>query len=99
MVGGWFIGDFEPSIFRSPNVEVSIKEIECGEGSPSHWHLRASEITVIVDGILELNGFQYKKGNIILIEPGEAAIFKIIQKVTLVVVKLPSVPNDKFFIR
>lgn len=98
MVKGWFIGNFEPSLFKTNDVEVGVKKYKEGDWEPRHFHKIATEFTLILDGIVEMNNQRYKSGDIVVIGPGEAADFIAITDVTTVVVKLPGVNNDKYIV-
>jgi quercetin dioxygenase-like cupin family protein len=43
-----------------------------------------------------MNGREFAAGEIVLLEPGEAASFEALEDSVTVVVKSPSVPGDKF---
>ncbi len=94
---GWFVGDFVPTIHRTEEFEVSYKEYTQGEVEEKHMHKIATEITLIVEGIVLMNGVEYKKGDIIVMEPGEATNFKALTNAKNVVVKIPSAKGDKYF--
>ena len=96
MINGWFIGNFEPSLFKTEAVEVAVKSYKPGDFEEEHYHKIATEFTVIIEGIVELNDIQYGVNDIIKIHPGESAKFKSITKSLTVVVKIPGVTNDKF---
>lgn len=96
MFKGWFIGNFEPTLFKTNNVEVAVKFYKKGDFEESHFHKIATEFTVIIDGIVEMNGVTYETGQIIKIEPDEITDFKAITNVKTVVVKIPGATNDKF---
>lgn len=93
---GWFVGNFDPSILQTDQCEVAVKNYTAGESEPRHYHKIATEITVIVDGSVRMNGKNYEKGDIILIEPGESTDFQALTDTTTTVVKVPSVTNDKY---
>ena len=38
MKGGWFVGDFEPSLYKTKNAEVAIKTYKAGSIESSHYH-------------------------------------------------------------
>ena len=95
-VNGWFIGNFEPTLLKNESFEMSIKKYKSNDYEKSHYHKIATEYTIIVDGEVEMNGVTYKKDSIIKIEPNESTDFKCITDVVTVVVKTPSVNNDKF---
>jgi hypothetical protein len=93
---GWFIGNFTPTLLNTLDFEISIKRYKAGDIETKHHHKIATEYTVIVDGEVTMNGIKYEKNNIIKISPNESTDFKCITDVITVVVKTPSVNNDKF---
>ena len=36
MIGGWFIGDFEPTAWKTAGFEVAVKEYKAGDKEPKH---------------------------------------------------------------
>lgn len=96
MVGGWFVGDFEPSALRSAQAEVAVKRFSAGDFEPAHFHKVATELTVIVSGEAELAGRRLVTGDIVVLEPGEVADFRAVTDVVLVAVKLPAARDDKY---
>ena len=98
MKGGWFVGDFTPSIFKNKNVEVGIKYYQAGDKDPLHVHRKTWEVTVIVEGLAIMAGKELKKGDIMLLEPGDESSFEAIEDSALAVVKYPSIPTDKFIL-
>jgi len=95
MKGGWFIGSFQPSLCYNPDVEVGVKYYQKGEYSPAHFHQYSTEYTVIAKGKVQMLGINYNEGDIIIIEPNEVTDFFAITDAVTVVVKIPSVLNDK----
>jgi quercetin dioxygenase-like cupin family protein len=97
MVKGWFVGNFEPTLYKTNEVEVAVKTYEEGDYEKSHYHKIATEITVIILGRVRMNGIEYSAGDIIIIEPSEATDFEVLEKnTTSVVVKIPGANNDKY---
>lgn len=96
MTKGWFVGDFEPSVLRSSDFEVGVKHYEAGDYEDFHLHKKATEITLILDGVAEMAGRHLKSGDIVEISPNEATDFRAVSKVTTVVVKTPSIIGDKY---
>lgn len=96
MTKGWFIGNFEPSLFKTNDVEVAVKSYKAGDHEDKHYHKIATEYTVIINGEVEMNGVRYKTGDIIVMEPGEATDFTAVTDSTNVVVKIPGANNDKY---
>jgi quercetin dioxygenase-like cupin family protein len=96
MIGGWLVGDFEPSCLRTKACEVACKHYEAGASEAAHVHRIATEITLIASGRVTMNGRTFTSGDIVILEPGEATDFKALEQTTTVVVKLPSVIGDKY---
>lgn len=96
MVKGWFVGDFEPTCFNTTGVEVSVKRYKKNDSESSHHHKIASEITFVLNGKISMNGIEYSQGDIILVEPGESILFKVLEDSETVVVKVPCVKGDKY---
>jgi hypothetical protein len=98
MFRGWIVGNFEPSCYKTDDVEVAVKEYKSGDKEPSHYHKIATEITIIVSGIVIMNDIIYKTGDIITISPGEATNFEALSDVLTTVVKVPCVKDDKYIL-
>lgn len=96
MFKGWFIGEFEPSLYKTNDFEVGVKHYKEGDCEPSHFHKIATEFTVILDGRVEMNGNVYESGSIIKIPPNESTDFKALTNTKTVVVKIPGALNDKY---
>lgn len=97
MLRGWFIGNFNPTVFKTSNVEVAIKYYNRGDSEIRHHHKIATEVTAIVQGKIKMNGVIYGKGDIIIIEPLESTDFECIEDESqTVVVKIPGAVNDKY---
>ena len=96
MFKGWIVGNFEPSCYKTDGVEVAVKEYKTGDKEPLHYHKIATEITIIVSGMVLMNGMKYKAGDIITIVPGESTNFEALTKVVTTVVKVPCVKDDKY---
>lgn len=95
-IKGWFVGNFDPSLIKTNDVEVAIKRYSAGESEASHYHKIATEITAIVSGEVEMNGIKYSTNDIIVIEPNDRTDFKCLTDVVTVVVKYPGANNDKY---
>lgn len=95
MTGGWFVGNFEPSILKSEHFEACVKHYPKGSTEQSHFQLTAWEITVIISGTARMGNRTLTKGDIVLLEPLEIADFEALTDVSLVALKTPSLPDDK----
>lgn len=96
MIGGWFVGAFTPTAHSTPDVEVALKRYAPGDREPSHHHRVATEVTLIVDGEVRMGAERLVAGDIIVLEPGESTDFEALTAVTLVAVKHPGAPDDKY---
>lgn len=95
-VRGWFVGGFEPTLYKTTDVEVAIQNFKKGDKENKHCHKIATEITVIVSGKAKMNGLVFVAGDIIKISPGEYTDFEALEDTTTTVVKLPGALNDKY---
>lgn len=96
MVNGWFVGNFEPTVLKTNLFEVAIKKYSKGTSESLHHHKIAREITVIVTGMVRMNGVVYGEGDILLIEPMKSTDFESLEDTITVVVKYPGATNDKY---
>jgi len=96
MVKGWFIGNFDPTIIRTNDVEVAVKEFKKGDYEANHYHKVSTEITVIAVGKVRMNGKEYVKGDIIVTEPYQVTDFEVLEDTITTVVKYPGANNDKY---
>lgn len=95
MKGGWFIGDFEPSILKTKNFEVGIMSHSKGEKWPKHYHVKADEYNVLLQGKMIIQNVELNTGDIFVIEKMEIADPIFLEDCKVLVVKVPSVPGDK----
>ncbi|YCO03484.1 hypothetical protein ACB087_24165 [Vibrio sp. VNB-15] len=95
-VRGWFVGGFEPTLFKTTDVEVAVQKFTKGDKEASHCHKIATEITVIVSGKARMKDKILYAGDIVCIEPGEFTDFEALEDTVTTVVKLPGALNDKY---
>ena len=93
--GGWFVGNFDPSLLFNEHVEVCVKHYRQGDREEAHFQLTASEITVIISGQCLIDDKRLGPGDIIVIPPMHVASFEALTDISLVAVKAPSKPSDK----
>ena len=96
MFGGWFVGNFTPSLYKTNDVEVGVKKYKKGDKEAAHYHKIATEFTLVLDGRVKMSGQEYTNGDIIKINPFDVTDFEALTDVTTVVVKLPGANNDKY---
>jgi len=95
MFRGWFVGDFEPSAYRTKDFEVSVMTHRAGEFWPAHYHDKSDEINYLLEGEMTLNGELLQAPIIFVIPKGEIADPRFVTDCKLVVIKTPSAPGDK----
>ena len=93
---GWFRGDFEPSVMRTPLFEVGILTHKKGEEWPAHYHKHATEYNVLLDGRMRIAGEIVKAGDVFWFEPGDVADPEFLEDCRVCVVKRPSIIGDKY---
>lgn len=96
MFKGWFVGNFEPTLYRTNAVEVAVKKYKAGESEGKHYHKLATEITVITSGKVVMNGVTYAEGDIIVLQPHDISDFSAVTDAVTTVVKIPGANNDKY---
>lgn len=99
MARGWFVGNFEPTLFSTNDVEVAVKHYGTGDYEAAHYHKIATELTVVISGQVRMAGNRYGPGDIIVIEPGEITDFEALEDTVNVVVKIPGANNDKYTVK
>ena len=96
MIKGWFIGNFEPTLLATNEVEVAVKRYTKGDTECRHYHKIATEYTVLISGMVKMNGQEYRAGDILIIEPLESTDFECLEDTATVVVKIPGASKDKY---
>jgi quercetin dioxygenase-like cupin family protein len=99
MEKGWFIGNFDPSAYKTKNFEVSYRIHPKGEKWPHHFHKIGTEINLLISGRMTMQGKELKGGDIFILEPYEIADPEFLEDCQVVCVKVPSIEGDKFNIR
>jgi quercetin dioxygenase-like cupin family protein len=96
--GGWFMGNFEPSLLKTNEFECSVKTHIKGEVWEKHYHQEAVEYNFVFEGIIEIDDIEYIKGDIFVVHPGTIVdpIFK--EDCSIMCVKTPCVIGDKYTI-
>ena len=98
MIRGWFVGDFEPTTFKTKACEVGVKTYAKGEYEDAHYHKIATEITFIIKGSVLMFNKKFLAGDIIIVEPMDKTDFTALEDTINVVVKIPGAKNDKYLV-
>lgn len=98
MKGGWFVGDFEPTAYKTSEFEVCYKFHKKGEKWDTHYHKKGTEINFLVKGKMKIQDKEIKEGEIFTIYPYEISEPEFLEDCILIIVKTPSVPGDKYIV-
>jgi len=98
MMGGWFIGNFEPSAYKTDQFEVCYKHHLKGEKWDVHYHKEGTEINYLVNGKMIIQNKELNTGDIFILKPYEIADPIFVEDCTVLIVKTPSVSGDKYII-
>ena len=94
---GWFIGDFDKSIYRTKDFEVTYQKNPRGQ-TASHIHKIVHEITLVISGRQICNGQMFEAGDICILEPGDISQIEYLEETEVVTIKVPSMPDDKHYL-
>jgi quercetin dioxygenase-like cupin family protein len=97
--GGWFIGDFEPSLFKNSVIEASVKTHKKNEEWPVHYHKKATEFNVVISGSMIIQGKELSAGDVFVLKPYEIADPTFLEDTVIVCIKIPAAKNDKFEVK
>jgi len=98
MFKGWFVGDFEPTTYKSDQFEVCYRVHPKGEEWGWHYHKEIVEINLLVSGKMVLQGKTLSSGDIFVLRPYEMADPSFLEDCAIVCIKTPSIPGDKHLI-
>lgn len=95
-VRGWIIGDFEPSVLRTKDLDFGVEFFRKGDKHLPHYHKICTEYVIIVSGEHILGEKAYKKGDICIIRPYESFNYECVKTGAVAVVKVPTGKGDKY---
>lgn len=98
MKGGWFVGDFEPTAFKTKDFEVGYHFYEKGQQWESHYHKLTTEINYVIRGEMKLNGQLLKRGDVFIVYPDEVVTPEYLTDVELIISRDGSPKNDKYIV-
>lgn len=93
---GWIIGNFDPSLLKTDRFEVGLLQHKAGEVWPKHYHKIGTEYNVLVNGKMIIQDRELNSGDVFVFTPGEIADPIFLEDCTVLVVKIPSIPGDKY---
>lgn len=95
MKGGWFIGDFEPCVWKAKEFEVGVHKYKKGQYWVPHFHVHMDEINYMIRGTMKIKERIVQEGDIFIIFKNEIANPEFITDCEVLIVKTPSIPGDK----
>jgi quercetin dioxygenase-like cupin family protein len=101
MKKGWFIGNFQPSVFMTKDFEIGHAKHKKGETNDGHHHKVATEINYLINGRIRIsNGVTtviLYQGAIWITPPNTVYEIEFLDDSDIIVIKTPSVPGDKYW--
>lgn len=95
MKRGWLVGDFAPSVLRTSDFEVGILEHKKGELWSPHVHYIATEINVLISGLMSINNINIEPNVIFTVPKGLLTRAVFHEDCKILCIKTPSDTNDK----
>ena len=95
---GWFIGNFDRAVVKTQDFEVCWQSNVAGAQDRPHVHRVITEVQLITQGKMLINGVEFGPGDIYVSEPGEPYHAQYLEDTSVVAVKFPSMPSDKYYI-
>lgn len=91
---GWFIGNFEPTMLKTSEFEVSLQTHFKGDVPEKHYQKICTEYNLVINGSLIANGVKLRSGDIFVFEPGEVTVVEFLEDSNIVCIKAPSLGID-----
>ena len=95
---GWFVGDFEKSVFKTTILEAAYQVNYKGETSEAHYHKIATEINLIIRGCVVMDGQEFRAGDGYIYYPGDVCACEYLEDTETMVIKVPGPLNDKYMV-
>ena len=97
--GGWFLGDFEPSLIKNKDLEFGYKRIPKNTKPDYHFHKFKTEYTILLEG--KIKCLESNKVIIpitcIKLSPFEKNDQYFIEDSLILIINNPSKRDDKYF--
>jgi RNA-splicing ligase RtcB len=92
---GWFLGNFNPTLFENEDFEVCVKNFKKGDVEAAHFQKVATEVTVVLVGSVRMGNHILQVDDILTIYKDEICDFEALTDCKVLGIKFPSLPNDK----
>jgi len=94
----WFIGGFKESVYKTDLFEVGYKKYKKGFIGEKHLHKVATELNFIINGRVKYSGIVCNENELMVINPNEITEFEVLEDCSIMVIKTPSIKNDKYIL-
>ena len=94
---GWFVGSFEPTLVHSKDIEVGVKRVKKGTSPDFHYHKLKTEYTILLEGLVSIEGVSYSPITCFQIDPYIKAPLFFLEDSLILVINTPSCKGDKYF--
>lgn len=95
---GWVVGNFEPTLLKTNDIEVAIQTYKSGDEQLRHYHKIGTEISIIILGSASFNNQILNEHEGLIIYPNELNKFKALTDCKILVIKYPSITDDKYLV-
>ena len=95
MKQGWYVGNFEPSAFKTKLFEACYRIHPKGEVWDTHYHAHATEINLLIKGKMMIQNKILESGDVFILNPYEIADPQFLEDCEVVCIKTPCVIGDK----
>lgn len=97
--GGWFLGDFEPSLIKNKDFEFGYKRIPKYTEPDYHFHKFKTEYTILIEGkiICKESNKLILPITCIKLSPYEKNDQYFIDESLILIINMPSKKDDKYF--
>lgn len=96
-IKGWIVGDFNPSLIKTKEIEIGILDLKSGECGDGHFHKRHTEYNIIIKGKAKIKDKIYLDGDIFIYNSFEKSNVEYLCDTKLLVIKTPATKNDKYY--
>ena len=95
--GGWIVGDFEPSLFKTDANDIGVLYCKKGDKGDGHLHKKHVEYNVILNGSVLIEDKILDTGDIFIYEPTDKSYVEFLKDTILLVIKNPATKGDKYY--
>jgi len=95
--GGWLVGNFEPSLFKTDANDIGVLYCKKGDKGDGHFHKKHVEYNIILNGSVLIEDRTLDIGDIFIYEPTDKSYVEFLKDTILLVIKNPATKDDKYY--